>query len=220
MAYKKEKVRAITLRKKGMSYNQIREQVKVSKSTLSLWLENYPLTPERLYELRRSGSQNREAYRETMRVKREERIAFQYTKVAAHLAKITGRELFVAGFFLYWGEGAKGRRGEVSVANTDPAVIRSFLKWLTLLGVKREKCHFTLHLYADMDPQKEIRYWMKELNIEKMAFYKPYIKKSNLKDITYRNGFGHGTCNARYASQDLNDYVLMGLKYIRQLYES
>ena len=208
------------MRLRGMSYSQIKEQIPVSKSTLSLWLESYPLSAERLYELRSAGNSHRvEAHRETMRKKREVKIATQEQRVTEDLGKLSRRELFVAGFFLFWGEGAKGRRGEVALANTDPAVIRSFLKWLTLIGADREKCHFTLHVYADMDPQKEIHYWVKELSVKQGAFYKPYIKKSNLTDITYHNGFGHGTCNARYPSQELNDYVLMGLKYIRGLYE-
>ncbi len=220
MAYKREeKIVAIELRKKGMSYSQIREQVKVSKSTLSLWLEKYPLTPLRLQELRGSGNRNREAFSETMRKKRDARILLQYEKVAHDLKYLTDRELYVAGFFLYWGEGAKGRRGEVSVANTDPAVIRSFLKWLGLIGADVERCHFTLHLYVDMDQKKELTYWAKILGVKECSFYKSYIKESRLSDITYHNGFGHGTCNARYASQELNDYVLMGLKYIRGLYD-
>lgn len=218
MAHKKEKEKAITLRKQGMSYNQIREHIKVSKSTLSLWLVRYPLSAKRLYELRSARTKNREAFSETMRIKREARIEAQSERVIQDLSLLTDRELFVAGFFLYWGEGAKGRRAEVSLANTDPSVIRSFLKWLTLIGADRARCHFMLHLYADMNPEKEIHYWAKELGVKKTAFYKPYIKQSNMKDITYHNGFGHGTCNARYPSQELNDYILMGLKYIRGLY--
>lgn len=42
----KEKIRAIKLRKLGKSYSEIRKQVKVSKSTLSLWLRDIKLTPE------------------------------------------------------------------------------------------------------------------------------------------------------------------------------
>ena len=109
MVYKREeKEMAMALRKKGMSYNQIREKVCVSKSTLSLWLEGYPLSEKRLHELRLLRTPNREAFRETMRTKREARIDVQYQKVMRDLSQITDRELFVAGFFLYWGEGAKG----------------------------------------------------------------------------------------------------------------
>ena len=40
---KKEKAAAIRLRKKGLSYKEILEQVPVAKSTLSLWLRDIPL---------------------------------------------------------------------------------------------------------------------------------------------------------------------------------
>jgi hypothetical protein len=220
MAYKKEKELAITLRKQGMSYSQIREKVHVSKSTLSLWLEDYPLTKERLHELRSTPNSHRiESYRATMKKKQEEKITIQEKRVTKDMGKLSRRDLFVSGFFLFWGEGAKGRRGEVALANTDPSMIRYFIDWIILLGGEKEKFYFTLHIYADMDPQTEITYWAKELDVRKTQFWKPYIKKTNLSGLSYRNGFGHGTCNARYMSQEMNDYVLMGWKALRRLYE-
>lgn len=220
MAHRKLKTKAIAMRMKGMSYSQIKEQVPVSKSTLSLWLENYPLSSERIRELRDFSPRRIESYRATMKKKRDARIALQDSMVRKDLAKLNERELFVAGFFLFWGEGSKTRRSEVSLANTDPSTIKFFIQWLTLLGAKKEKMRFTLHLYEDMNIQKELGFWSKTLRFPLAAFYKPYIKKTKFSDITYKNGFGHGTCNARYMDQDLNDYILMGLKQIRGLYET
>jgi hypothetical protein len=220
MALRKEKTFAIQLRKKGMSYSQIREKVLVSKSTLSIWLEEHPLSRERLRELRDLSPQRIESFRATMKKKRDARIATQAVRAKKDLGKLSKRELFVAGFFLFWGEGSKSRNGEVSLANTDPIMIKCFLEWLFLLECKREKIHFTLHLYEDMDIQKELSYWSKMLGFPLSAFHKPYIKKSKLSEITYKHGYGHGTCNARYMSQDLNDYVRTGLLRIRELYGS
>ena len=50
------------------------------------------------------------------------------------------------------------------------------------------------------------------------TFRKSYIKKSTFKSITYRNGFGHGTCEIILHDQKMTEYVLMGLKYIREMY--
>ena len=219
MAHKELKIKAIGMRKEGMSYSQIKEVIPVSKSTLSLWLEKYPLTPEKLRELRDLSPRRIEAYRATMKKKRDIRVSLQRNLVVKKIMKPTERELLVAGFFLFWGEGAKTRRPEVSLANTDPAMIRFFVKWLTLIGADKDKIKFTLHLYGDMNIKKELLYWSKSLGYPLSAFYKPYIKKTALTGITYRNGFGHGTCNARYLSQNMNDYVLMGLQHIRGLYE-
>ena len=38
------KAKAVALRKKGLSYNDILKQVPVAKSSLSLWLKDLPLT--------------------------------------------------------------------------------------------------------------------------------------------------------------------------------
>ena len=203
-----------------MSYSQIREKVRVSKSTLSLWLENYPLSKSRLRELRDFSPKRIESFRATMKIKRDARIAIQETRVQKDIKKVSQRELFVAGFFLFWGEGTKKRAAMVSLANTDPVMIKFFVDWILLLGGTKEHIRFALHLYEDMDINKEIRYWSEILGFPKSAFTKPYMKKTKKSDITYKNGFGHGTCNARYMSQNLNDYVLMGLKYIRHLYEN
>ena len=220
MAHPELKHIAIEMRMQGMSYSQIREKVPVSKSTLSSWLESHPLTTERLRALRDLNPRRIENYRATMKVKRDARIQFQAGRAKKAIAKIIERENFIAGYFLFWGEGAKTRKAEVSLANTDPAMIRFFVKWLVLIGAKKEKIRFSLHLYEDMNIDQELVYWSSVLGYPRSAFYKPYIKKTTLAKITYKNGFGHGTCNARYLSQDLNDYVLMGLQHVRRLYEA
>lgn len=218
MAHKELKTKAITMRLQGMSYSQIKAEVPVSKSTLSLWLEKYPLSPERLRELRDFSPRRIESYRATMKKKRDVRIAVQSAKAIKGISRLSKRELFVAGFFLFWGEGSKTRKSEVSLANTDPAMIIFFIQWLTLLGVNKEKIRFYFHFYEDMNISKELKFWSRTLNFPLSSFHKPYIKKTKFAAITYGNGFGHGTCNARYTSQDLNDYILMGLKHIRGLY--
>ena len=46
------KLKAKKLRKKGLSYGEIRKEINISKSTLSLWLKGVSLTPKqkkRLY---------------------------------------------------------------------------------------------------------------------------------------------------------------------------
>ena len=65
---KKEKVLAMRL--KGMSYSQIKSEIKVSKSTLSLWLQKYPLSEKRIRELRDWNPQRIEKCRITKENKR------------------------------------------------------------------------------------------------------------------------------------------------------
>ena len=72
MARFKDREKALLLRKQGMSYSQIKKILKVSKSTLSLWLRNYPLLKERIRELQKSEAVI-EKIRNTKRKKKEKR---------------------------------------------------------------------------------------------------------------------------------------------------
>ncbi len=215
MALREKKLEAIRMRKEGASYSQIKERLKVSKSSLSLWLHDMPLPDKRLRELRDWNVVRIERFRETMRHKREDRWA----KVGKHVAKSVGtlskRELLIAGLFLYWGEGTKTSVASTSLSNTDPAMIRFFIHWLELLGVSKSRLRVYVHLYSDMDVQKELRYWSKILDLPLSSFRKPYIKTSNRSDLSYPQKFTHGTCNLIYGNRDVSEYVLMALDYIR-----
>jgi orotate phosphoribosyltransferase-like protein len=48
MAHRELKQRAIELRQKGYSYSQIKAELGLSKSTLSNWLYDMPLSEERI----------------------------------------------------------------------------------------------------------------------------------------------------------------------------
>ena len=216
MARKKDKQKAITMRKQGMSYSQIKDKLKVSKSTLSGWLYDMPLSPDRIKELRDFSPRRIESYRNTMRLKKEARFSTVYKKVSKDIGSLSKRDLFIAGLFLYWGEGTKNKNASVEFTNTNPAMIKFFIKWLELLNIKKERLKIKLHLYSDMNVKKGIAFWSKELKIPISQFSKPYIKKTYLKSISYKTGFGKGTCCIIYHNRDLREYILMGLKYISE----
>ena len=71
MAKQREKQKALKLRKLGKSYSQIKKVLRISKSTLSSWLKNYPLPPEKIRELRNWNHIRIERYRETRSKTRE-----------------------------------------------------------------------------------------------------------------------------------------------------
>lgn len=213
MARYKEKAEALTLRKKGMSYSAIKEKLGVSKSTLSYWLGDLPLSREQINELRAHSPKRIEKYRNTMRVKREKRMNAVYEVIGQDLNILTKREIFVAGFFLYWGEGGKTKTYSITFSNTDPSMIRFYLRWVKQLGVPDKKVKVRLHLYTDMNIEEKIKFWVKTINVTEEQFTQPYIKSSKASNLKYR-GFGHGTCNIIIDNRDVSEYVLQGLKYL------
>lgn len=205
------------MRLKGMSYSQIKSKVKVSKSTLSVWLEKYPLSPERIRQLRDLNPQRIENCRNTKLRKRQLMLDGVYSEVAKDIGLISKRDLFIAGLFLYWGEGTKASRNVVAFSNTDPSMNKFFIKWLKLMGVEKRFLKIKLHLYVDMNVKKETMFWAKELDVPISNFVKPYIKDSKLSSLTYKNSFSHGTCNIIYSNAVLHNKIMMSLKYLRDI---
>jgi transcriptional regulator with XRE-family HTH domain len=218
MARIKDKSKAIELRKKGMSYSQIKTELGISKSTLSGWLCNMPLSKERINQLGSLNPMRIERYRNTMKEKREKRWGEVYKKISINIGKLSKRELYIAGLFLYWGEGGKTERFSLSFSNTDPEMMVFIIKWMKKgLGIKEKDMHVKVHLYKDMKIEDFENFWSKKLKISRKMFERPYIKDSKLVDLSYKNGFGKGTCNIRVYNRDKTEYVMQGLKYISKL---
>lgn len=220
MALRKKKSEAIRMRKEGASYSQIKEKIKVSKSSLSLWLHNMPLPEKRLRELRDWNVVRIERFRDTMRRKRESRWKEVRKRAAKDIGTLSRKEMLIAGLFLYWGEGGKTMIASTSLSNTDPAMLCFFIHWLQTLGVPKGRLRVHVHLYADMDIKMELRYWSKVLDLPPTSFTKPYIKTSNRSGLSYKQKFTHGTCNVLYHNRDVSEYVLMALDYIRSGFAS
>ncbi len=216
MARKEEKNNAIKLRKEGMSYSQIKETLGISKSTLSGWLSDIPLSKTRLNELQRNDLVI-EKIRTTKLKTRNTRLAQVRNTVLKKITPLSKREFLIAGFFLYWAEGGKTKTYTATLSNTDPRMIRAFIKWLKLLEVSLDKMYIRLHLYADMNEVKEIDYWSQELKVPKDHFRKSYIKKSKLSDLTYISR-GHGTCNIIMPGRDIAEFIVEGQAAVADLF--
>lgn len=213
-----KKSRAIFLRKQGKSYSQIKKELGVSKSTLSFWLSDMPLSRQRINELRSNSEIRIEKYRNTMKLKREKCLEKAYELAKIDISSLSKREIILCGLFLYWGEGEKGLQPSVALSNTDPSVLRFYLEWLKALGVNSGDLKIVLHLYADMNEAESLDFWSKTLGLPKKCFRKSYIKKSSLLGLSYKSGFGRGTCMIRYGSQKLKNKIMMSLKYLGGLY--
>lgn len=215
---RKEYETALQLRKEGKSYSQIKKELKIAKSTLSLWLRKYPLSKDQIRLLRDINETRIEKFRQTMQRKKEERLESYYEVEARRWLPLSGRELHLAGLFLYWGEGTKYDSGTLCIANTDPQVIKFSLFWMTCaLKVQKSRIRVLLHLYSDMNINLETDYWANLLGLPKSQFSKPYIKITTRAGLD-RKGFGHGTCNLMVFDRILKDTVLMTIKAVADEY--
>jgi hypothetical protein len=221
MAKTELKNKVLDLRKEGMSYSQIKKICKVSKSTLSRWLENYPLSKARIRELRDWNEQRIERYRETRRQSREKRLAAVYKEQRQKIFPLSKRDLFIAGLFLYWGEGSKTRMNSLIMTDTDPGANNFFIDLLKeVFDVPKAKLKVRVQLYADMDIEKELKFWSKQLKISRKQFMKTQMKRGKIQKLTRKGGFGHGTCSVILHNTFLAERVICGLQIMRDEFGS
>jgi hypothetical protein len=218
MARREDRRKAIELRRRGKTYSEIRQKLDVPKSTLSGWLSGYHLSEGELVKLKTNIKRRRylgiEKTRITKAKKRQKRLQKTYKQEERRLLPLTKREFYLCGLFLYWGEGVKGLRTGVSLNNTDPKVIKFYYLWMTrTLGIPKEKVKVAVHLYEDMDVEESLDYWSRLLGISRKQFIKPYIKKSNRKEVDHK-GFGRGTCGLYVYDQKLKERIMLGIEAI------
>ncbi|MFH1098691.1 MAG: hypothetical protein V1723_02100 [Candidatus Uhrbacteria bacterium] len=211
---------AVALRQQGQSYSEIKRALGVSKGTLSRWLEDLPLSANRVRELRDWNQKRIERYRETRRKTREAILEHVYRIMRRRVLPLTKRDLFLGGLFLYWGEGSKTKWNAPSLSNSDPVIVRFFVTWvIQSLGIDRQKIRVRLHCYSDMDVQRERRYWSRAIGIPLVQFGKTYVKESTRSALSYKGGFGHGTCNVIVNNAAFGRSVIMGLRVLREQFE-
>ncbi len=177
-----EKQKARELRKQGKSINQIVKEAGLSKSSVSDWVRDIVLTKAQRNKISQRGRSV-----ESIERRRSSRLANEYKKKRAiiDLAKedfdnITAEQLKLIGIILYLGEGAKTNKGVVSVANSDPIVIKIVAKFLReTCKVSEDKFRGHIHTFAHADVNKTERFWSKISGIPRNQFYKTYIKSSS-----------------------------------------
>lgn len=213
-----DRQKAIELRKQGKTYSEIKRILGISKSTLSNWLSDYPLSKQQLSLIEKEAKNNKNLGIEktiiTKQKKREERLENIYKVEKNRWLALSLRELELAGLFLYWGEGKKSMKSSLAINNTDPQVVKFALHWMTkALKIPKNKIKVELHLYSDMNMPEELLFWEKQLGISKYQFSKPYIKTSTRINIRHK-GFGHGTCGLVVNDIRLKEKVMMAIKAV------
>jgi transposase-like protein len=101
MARLVDKQKALALRKVGKSYSEIKQILGISKSTLSGWLREFPLSSDQIKLLRDLNPRRIERFRETMRKKHMQRLNLAYDKATRDIGSLSQRDLFIAGLYLY-----------------------------------------------------------------------------------------------------------------------
>ncbi len=194
MSLRREK--ALELRLKGYSYNEIHTKLAVPKSTLSNWFSNL-LLPEiaqkrikqRVHEkslqgiLKRNAIQTHRAFQQAAKIRKVEK---------ARIGKLSKKELLLLGAALYWAEGYKKpivRNGKersyhkISFSNSDPVMVKVFIKFLNeSLQIPKGKIKASVRIFEHINEKEALGYWQKSTGLPAENFQKFYygISKSSM----------------------------------------
>ena len=175
-----EKEKALDLRRKGYTYQEILKEVKVSKSSLSLWLMNMPLTDIEKHALKKRRDDNisrgriRAAGSHHMR--KVIREGFLMKDAKKEFGVMSKDPLFHIGIALYWAEGAK-RNPYFAFTNADPDMVNLMLRWAKkFLKIMDEEVALRLYLHTAYMHEDCKGFWSQKTGIPLTNFKKTAIK--------------------------------------------
>ncbi|MGW3986835.1 hypothetical protein [Streptomyces sp. NPDC004830] len=205
--------RARELRLQGWTYDRIQVELGCSKSSISLWVRDLP-KPEGRAPAEQAKLAAQRRWEHELAVRDEER---QHTKEAAKQAigDLSPRELFLAGVVLYWAEGSKDkvhgrqRRENLQFINSDPNVIRFYLRWLESLGVERERLRFRVYIHESADVAAAEKFWAGLVGTDAATFQRTTLKKHNPRTVRKNVGDSYRGCLAIYVTRSAELYRRM-----------
>lgn len=188
-----EQKRAIELRKQGKTYLEIRQEVRVAKSTLSLWLRQVGLAKA---QKQRITQKRLDAALIGALRKRENRIALTKKvkqEAAWEIGRLDKKVFWLAGAALYWAEGSKQKEHNVAsgviFSNSDPAMVKYFCEWLKeCCGIGEQDINIELCIHNGCDVEISKKYWAKIIPFIKNRIIPVRFKKGNSKSFRKNKG--------------------------------
>jgi predicted transcriptional regulator len=214
-----EQKEARRLRGLGLSLFKIAKKLRVSKSSVSLWVRDVKLTEDHKRTLENNrlnaGIDKLLVQSRINKTKAQER-RLGYRKNGFERAKTD--EPFRLICALYWGEGSKGRN-IFSFANSDLPMIKVVGEWVDE-NVKNKSCKIRVCYYGEngLSEYQIRRRWIKEFPKLKNKKWTLLCSKNKIRRDTQRKGIGklpYGTGTLYVCSTELVQNVYGGIDYIR-----
>lgn len=186
-AYVREKARELRV-EKCLTIDEIAERLSLPRTTIFYWVRDLPRSKsDRQVGWKRTEAQARgtEAMAEKYQVLRAE----AYAEGLRTFGELTADPTFRDFVCLYIAEGYKRTRNVVSLANSDPAVVKLADAWITRLA--RNPLRYRVQYHADQRLDELANFWAAHLEIE--ADQIKFQRKSNsgqLNRRTWRSQYG------------------------------
>ncbi len=156
-----------------MSLNEIRNITKHSYDTIAKYTKNVKISSKYIKILKsKQGGSKLKSELNCSKAKKDAEII---------IGNLSDRDILLVTTSLYWGEGTKS---QFNLINSDPYLIKIFIKGLYIIGVPKDRIKFSLRIYRDMEEDLVKKFWKEFLDI---------------KDIQFRNSeFIHKSGNSKF----------------------
>ena len=194
------RMQARELRASGRTYDEIAADLSVSKGSVSLWVRDIPRCGRLSYsEFRKRNAEGVARYWAAERPIREARLRAISDSAAAQIGELSERELLIAGAIAYWCEGTKSkpyrpRKDSVVFINSDPVLIRLFLRFLMVTGVTPERLICRVHIHESADVEGAQQFWRVMTGLPEDQFRAPTLKRHNPKTVRKNTGEDYRGC--------------------------
>jgi hypothetical protein len=178
-AYIREKARAMRIERQ-FTIDELAERLALPRTTVYYWVRDLPIPGSGS-----GGAWPESAHRKgTLAMQRKFRLLREeaYREGAAMYRELAADPTFRDFVCLYIAEGYKRNRNEVSICNSDPAVMRIATLWLSRLTETRLR--FSLQYHADQNLDELCKFWGGTLSVEPDAI--KLQRKSNSNQLAGR----------------------------------
>lgn len=183
---------ALKLRKKGMSLKEIKDTLNIPKSTLSGWFKNIILTKRQSCRLHIKKYNSLKYARSKALIinqqKKQTEKDISQKEIDHLLMNMNCNEyssLLTNLSMLYLGEGFK-KTGGTGMGNTNPLILKFFIKSMEqLFSLDRKRFRYRLHLRADQNEDKLLKFWTEQLCVSRELFMKSAFDKRTVNIPTY-----------------------------------
>ncbi len=192
------KINLSRLYESGKSMKQIAEELKCSEHKIVYWMVKYGI--------KRRNRSNASYIRSNPNGN-----PFSIKKTLSY----EENKLFGLGLGIYWGEGEKVSRHQLRVTNTDPDILKTYIRFLLeICQIKREKITYSIICFNDTSPNDAVSYWSKELEISDKKFGK-IVQIPPQGKGTYKRKNKTGICTVTVSNVKLKMWIMGELEKLK-----
>jgi hypothetical protein len=195
-----DRERARDLRRAGYSVPGIARELSIARSTAYLWTKDIPLMQDTAEAARRRAHSRvmTDARWSRHRLARADRRAQIASEIAERVGALDDRDLLLLGAAIYWCEGAKSKpwrvEERVRFINSDPRLIRLFMRFLAALGYEPTDLRFRVAIHETADKDAAVTWWSQQVGVGADVFQETTIKAHKPSGNRHNQGEDYHGC--------------------------